>query len=103
MATSDGRFISATCTVENAQHALLVLPRKTGNAGPDGKPVRYGLGEVFKEVRDFFVPEFIPREAGKQFRCKPVKRKYAFEFEDVPREETEYLKVSQSLAVPASA
>jgi hypothetical protein len=33
----DGRFVSATCKVENLQHVLMVLPKKTGDAGPDGK------------------------------------------------------------------
>lgn len=32
-----GRFVSAACSVQGVQHSLLVLPKRTGNAGPDGK------------------------------------------------------------------
>jgi DNA polymerase alpha subunit A len=35
----------------------------------------------------------VPRVSGQSFRCKPVKRRYAFEHGEVPREETEYMKV----------
>ena len=89
----EGRFVSAACSVQGVQHSLLVLPRRTGNAGPDGKPVRFGMGDVYKEVHDLLVPGVIPKGAGHGFKCKPVKRRYAFEVEDVPRGETEYLKV----------
>jgi hypothetical protein len=33
----EGRYVSAACSVQGVQHALLVLPKRTGNAGPDGK------------------------------------------------------------------
>ena len=93
VAAEEGRFVSAACCVHGVQNSLLVLPKRTGNAGPDGKDVRYGMGEVYKEIHDLLVPSVIPRDVGQGFKCKPVKRKYAFELEDVPREETEYLKV----------
>lgn len=96
VAIEGGRFISAACCVQGVQHSLLVLPKRTGNAGPDGKDVRYGMAEVYKEVQDLLVPSVIPRDAGQGFKCKPVRRHYAFELEEVPREETEYLKVVYS-------
>ena len=49
------------------------------------RPVRYGMGEVYKELHDVLVPGVIPKGAGHGFKCKPVKRRYAFEVEDVPR------------------
>lgn len=33
----EGRYVSAACSVQGVQHSLLVLPKRTGNAGPDGK------------------------------------------------------------------
>ena len=38
----------------------------------------------------------MPRVSGQSFRCKPVKRRYAFEHGEVPRDETEYMKVVYS-------
>jgi len=35
----------------------------------------------------------IPKGSGTGFKCKVVKRKYAFDDVEIPREETEYLKV----------
>lgn len=51
------------------------------------------LQDVYREVQDLLIPSVIPRDAGKKFKMRPVKRKYAFELDDVPREETEYLQV----------
>lgn len=36
-------------------------------------------GEVYNEIKDFFIPSCIPKQAGSNngLRCKPVKRKYA--------------------------
>ena len=43
------------------------------------------MGEVYKEIHDLLVPGVIPKGAGHGFKCKPVKRRYAFEVEEVPR------------------
>lgn len=51
------------------------------------------MQEVYREIHDVLIPSVIPRDAGKKFKMRPVKRKYAFEKDDVPREETEYLQV----------
>ncbi len=47
----------------------------------------------------------MPRTQGQSFRCKPVKRKYAFEHGAIPRTETDYLKVvySATHGVPSQA
>jgi hypothetical protein len=34
----------------------------------------------------------VPKGSGAGFKCKVVKRKYAFDDVEMPREETEYLK-----------
>jgi hypothetical protein len=47
--------------------------------------------DVYNEIQSTLVPRYVPR--GFVMRCKPVKRKYAFDMPDVPRGETEYLKV----------
>ncbi|GAB5035819.1 dna polymerase alpha catalytic [Nannochloropsis oceanica] len=96
VAVEEGNFVSAACCVHGMQNSLLVLPKRTGNAGPDGKDVRYGMADVYKEVQDLLIPSVIPCGAGQGFKCKPVRRKYAFELEEIPREETEYLKVVYS-------
>lgn len=43
------------------------------------------MGEVYKEIHDLLVPGVIPKGAGHGFKCKPVKRRYAFDVEEVPR------------------
>ena len=47
--------------------------------------------DVYTELQGVLVPRYVPR--GFVMRAKPVKRKYAFDMSDVPRGETEYLKV----------
>lgn len=49
------------------------------------RPVRFGMGDVYKEIHDLLVPGVIPKGAGHGFKCKPVKRRYAFDAEEVPR------------------
>jgi hypothetical protein len=51
------------------------------------------MAEVHKELSTLLVPDIIPRSQGQSFKCKTVKRKYAFEHGEIPRRETEYLKV----------
>ena len=47
--------------------------------------LRLKVGQVLSSV--------IPKGSGTGFKCKVVKRKYAFDDVEIPREETEYLKV----------
>lgn len=64
--------------------------------------MRYGMGDVYKEVHDLLVPGVIPKGAGHGFKCKPVTRKYAFEVEDVPRVRKERGVVCGLLAMHGS-
>ena len=87
------RYVSCCIAVHGSERNLFVLPRATGRCRADGSQVRADLATVHKELTDLLVPDIIPRSQGQTFRCKPVKRKYAFEHGEVPREVTEYLKV----------
>ena len=87
------RYVSCCVAVHGSERNLFVLPRATGRCRADGTQERSDFGAVHKELTDMLVPDIIPRSLGQTFRCKAVKRKYAFEHGDVPRGETEYLKV----------
>lgn len=54
------------------------------------------MQEVYQDLTKMLVPSIIPKTVGGGFKCKPVQRKYAFEHGEIPREETEYLKVVYS-------
>jgi DNA polymerase alpha subunit A len=89
----DRKYVSCCIAVHGSERNLFVLPRATSGFKPDGTQVRAEFGAVYKEITDLLVPDIIPRSQGQTFKCKPVKRKYAFEHGDVPRGMTEYLKV----------
>ena len=93
--------VSCCVAVHGAERNLFVLPRKTDTLKTDGTAVRVGMAEVHSEIHSMLVPHIIPRSSGQSFRCKAVKRKYAFEHGDVPREETEYMKVVYSAKHPS--
>ena len=98
------RFVSCCVVVHGSERNLFVLPRCTVDTfKEDGTPERVNMGEVHKEISSMLVPSIIPRSAGQSFRCKAVKRRYAFEHGDIPRHETEYLKIvySAKLDVPS--
>lgn len=87
-------WISCCVTVENLQRNLFLLPRerrveedeKTGELREtDVKPSMEDVYDDFDRVR---------KKAGiKNWKAKFVKRQYAFGEHDVPRQETEWLKV----------
>ena len=89
-------FVSCCVAVHGCERNLFVLPKKLEGYKADGTPLRAGMTEVYGDLNRILVPHIIPRSEGRGFRCKPVKRKYAFEFGEVPREETEYMKVVYS-------
>ena len=91
--TKEKRYVSCCVAVHGSERNLFVLPRATGGNRADGSLVRAGFSEVHRELTEMMVPEIIPRSQGQTFKCKLVKRKYAFEHGDIPRKETEYLKV----------
>jgi len=92
------RFVSCCVAVHGIERNLFVLPRVV-STDVGGDPVRAPFPEVYKELQSILVPSIIPKQAGVAgglFRCKKVKRKYAFDLDQIPREETEYLKVVYS-------
>lgn len=90
------RFLSCCVAVHGSERNLFVLPKKVEGCAPDGTQMRAGLDKVYADVNSLLVPHVIPRSKGQGFRCKQVKRKYAFEHAEIPREECEYLKVVYS-------
>lgn len=101
------RFVSCCVAVHGVERNLFVLPRVV-STDVGGDPVRASFTDVHKELTSMLVPSIIPKQAGVAgglFRCKKVKRKYAFDLENIPREETDYLKVVYSAkhGVPSHA
>jgi hypothetical protein len=72
-----------------ALHMHTTTHCNTHTTDVDGE--RRPIMDVYNEIQSTLVPRYVPR--GFVMRCKPVKRKYAFDMPDVPRGETEYLKV----------
>lgn len=91
--SKERRYVSCCVAVHGSERNLFVLPRATGGNRADGSLVRAGFSDVHRELTEMMVPDIIPRSQGQTFKCKLVKRKYAFEHGEIPREETEYLKV----------
>eukprot|EP00937_MAST-01D_sp_MAST-1D-sp2_P000600 g600.t1 len=88
------QFVSCCAIVHDLQHQLLVLPRRDEEGNP------FPMGEVYKEVLDKVMRKVIPAGTKQGFKCKQVNRKYCFEMTDVPREESQYLKVVYSAKYP---
>lgn len=96
MKASAPKYASCCVAVHGVERNLFVLPRRIGEYRADGTEVRAGMKDVYSELTKMLVPNVIPRCQGQGFRCKQVKRNYAFDHGDIPREETEYLKVVYS-------
>ena len=92
------KYVSSCVAIHGNERNLFVLPAiQSSDAG--GNPIRSEFTDVYKELQALLVPHIIPRQTGVVgglFKCKKVSRKYAFEIESVPREETDYLKVVYS-------
>lgn len=95
-ANGEKRFVSSCVIVSNCERNLFVLPKVI----PGEYPKRYDFGKVNSEISSVLVPNVIPRQQGRTHKTKVVKRNYAFEHKDVPREETQYLKVVYSAKYP---
>ena len=90
-------YVSTCVQVHGNERNLFVLPRGTGQHNLDGTEVRAEMQHVFGDLKKLLQPGVIPaRVEGQAFKVKPVKRKYAFECPNIPREETQYLKVKYS-------
>lgn len=94
---SDKKFVSCCVAIHGMERNLFILPKVVSN-DVGGVPIRANFVDVYKEIQNILVPHIIPKQAGggDLFRCKKVTREYAFELSDIPREETEYLKVVYS-------
>ena len=94
-ASIDGT-ITTSCAIQvhNNLHNLYLLPR-------EGKSMLDVHGDV-KELLHPVLPKQKQHGGGSLFKAKVVKRNYAFENQDVPRGEQEYLKVAYdaTLALP---
>lgn len=99
------RFVSCCAIVQGCERNLFVLPRAKPDEFKDGSAVRVSAGEVYQEVSKLLVPSIIPKQQGQAFKAKPVMRKYAFDHDTVPRDNTEYLKVIYSAkhGIPSAA
>eukprot|EP01138_Halocafeteria_seosinensis_P005259 gb/GECG01005376.1/.p1 GENE.gb/GECG01005376.1/~~gb/GECG01005376.1/.p1 ORF type:complete len:1587 (+),score=248.33 gb/GECG01005376.1/:1-4761(+) len=92
----DPRGWASICVqVNNLYRFFFVLPREKTS---DGKNV--AIMDVYHEVKQH-LDKLLPSSEGTGFKSKPVKRKYAFEQLDVPREETTYLKVAYPACYPS--
>jgi DNA polymerase alpha subunit A len=100
------RFVSCCMQVTNCERNLFFLPRPIPNEyQADGfTPRTYPTMDIYKEIHDILLKLPDHKGEGKSFKCKPVKRKYAFEDSSIPREEKEYLKVvySSKKSIPSS-
>ena len=101
------RFVSCCVAVNGVKRVLHVLPKATGEERQvegkgEAEKVRLDIGEVHREMSGMLVPSIIPKQPnGVSFRSKVEEKKYAFEFADVPREETKYLKIEYLAKFPA--
>ena len=80
-------FVSTCAVVKGNVRNIFVLPRK------DDDGTTHNMMDLHKELKGVLQPSCIPHVAGASWAGKVVKRKYAFEDTEVPREETDYLKV----------
>lgn len=90
------KFVSSCCVIHGNQRNLFVLPKSKNEYRNDDSVLRASMADVYGEINSLLVPSVIPRSEGQGFRCKSVKRKYAFDAPSIPREETEYMKVVYS-------
>jgi DNA polymerase alpha subunit A len=88
-----GAWISCCVTVENMQRNLFCLPRERRfEQDEDGDIAETDIVPTMEDVYSDF--ELIRKELKiRKWRAKSVKRKYAFGEKDVPRNESQWLKV----------
>eukprot|EP00554_Chaetoceros_debilis_P005310 CAMPEP_0194075076 /NCGR_PEP_ID=MMETSP0149-20130528/2112_1 /TAXON_ID=122233 /ORGANISM="Chaetoceros debilis, Strain MM31A-1" /LENGTH=1588 /DNA_ID=CAMNT_0038755433 /DNA_START=89 /DNA_END=4855 /DNA_ORIENTATION=- len=86
---SNDNYVSCCAVIHHNMHNLFVLPRVSGVDGENNAD----LMSVHSELKKVLQPSCIPHVEGATWSCKPVMRKYAFSDTDVPRDETQYLKV----------
>lgn len=82
-----GKFTTCCIIIPNIEKRLYVLPRVKNGERASLESVENELTSISKKHK------------MTNFKCRPVLKKYAFDLDYVPREETEYLEV----LVPATA
>jgi DNA polymerase alpha subunit A len=87
-------YVSCCVTVHNNMRNMFVLPKYQQATGE-----RSNMMDVHGEMKKI-IEKVMPKQSGASWAGKPVKRKYAFEVEGVPREETQYLKVKYPATFP---
>lgn len=87
-------WVSCCVTVENLQRNVFVLPRERRVEEDEETGDLYET-DVVPEMKDVFDDfDRVRKRVGiKSWKAKPVKRKYAFGEKDVPKDETQWLKV----------
>jgi DNA polymerase alpha subunit A len=87
-----GSWVSCCVTIEGLQRNLFVLPREKRVEEDEGQLYDTDIIPEMKDVYNDF--DRIRQKVGiKAWKARFVKRKYAFGETDVPREETQWLKV----------
>ncbi|TIC20656.1 hypothetical protein E3Q13_00361 [Wallemia mellicola] len=95
--TEAKKWQSTSVTIEGIQRNLFVVPRQF-KLDDDGNET----GEIVEKTDVFTEMESIRKASKiKSWAAKFVKRSYAFEEKDVPREETDWLKVLYGFNEPA--
>jgi DNA polymerase alpha subunit A len=90
---SSGQWVSCCVTVENLQRNLYVLPRERRiEIDEDGDEYETDIVPRMEDVYKEF-DTFRKRSGVKTWKAKFVKRKYAFGERDVPRGESQWMKV----------
>ncbi|KAJ3546934.1 hypothetical protein NM688_g5461 [Phlebia brevispora] len=87
-------WLSCCVTIENLQRNLFVLPREY-RVEEDEETGEMVDTDVVPSIADVYTDfDKVRKKVGiKSWKAKPVKRQYAFSERDVPREETQWLKV----------
>jgi DNA polymerase alpha subunit A len=92
-----GTWVSCCVTVENIERNLYVLPRNKQVELVDEALVETDIVPSTEDVHDEF--DTIRKQMGiKSWRGKFVKRKYVFGEEDIPKGESQWMKVVYSFA-----
>jgi DNA polymerase alpha subunit A len=90
---NSGQWVSCCVTIDNLQRNLYVLPRERRiEIDEDGDEYETDIVPSITDVYQEF-DTFRKRAGVKTCKAKFVKRKYAFGERNVPREETQWLKV----------
>jgi DNA polymerase alpha subunit A len=92
---SSGSYVSCFVKVDNIERSLYFLPREARKRNGIVTDEEINPSDVYNEVDDLMT-----RMKIKDFKIKPVQRKYAFEMPNIPKE-GEYLKVLYPYDKPA--